>query len=295
MRDAPDLTRRAVTFTSVLTPAMLAATLVTAQSPLAAVPRGVDLADPVFNMMTLSRLQGDVTDKVTYGFQRGQVFGIREGRGLPLSDYGRRVYNYEGGGLRRSRVRADGAVETRSRGWLLYTDVETGAYLTQFKNPYTEATVDVPVFRAGISGGVLTPQGPTTSANFTMESTVYGKPTKLDYAFIGETAFVSRHAFTRWTPRGETQARTEFTLDVWTCKAADLFNGRRTYIPNTSSWTSQTEWQTWLKMPEAMDGHQIWRADGLRVMRIADLPPAFVAQTNTANPGALSEALTWPA
>lgn len=287
--------RRTLTLSTLVTAAMFAAPVAVKGATRGVVPRGVDLDDPAFNLRALSRLQGDVTGKITYGFQRGQVFGIREGRGLPITDYGRRVYNYEGGGLRRSRVRADGAIETRSRGWLLYTDVETGAYLKRFPNPLTGELLDVPVFRAGISGGVLTLQGPETSANFTMESTVYGKPTLLEYAFIGDRAFVSRHAFTRWTPRGDSQARTEFTLDVWSCRARDLFSPGMAYIPNTSSWTSETEWQTWLKMPADIKGHQIWRADGMRVDRIADLPPDFIAASNAAAPGALTDALEFPA
>jgi hypothetical protein len=254
----------------------------------------VDLADPRFNMMTLSKLQSDLSGKVNYGYSRGQVYGIRVGKGLQIAEYGVRIYDYEGASVKRSRVRADGSVETRSRSWLFYRDPETGAYLKSFKNPYTGQTVDVPPFRGGISGGVLTLNGPEVSANFTMESTVFNKPTKLEYMVVGKRAWITRHAFTRWVPKGGA-ARTEFTLDVWECLAKDLYNMRSTAIEATSSWTSQTEFQTWLKMPEDVQGHQIWRSDGMRVYSIDDLPPDFVKQSKAEMPGLLTDPIEFKA
>jgi len=143
----------------------------------------------------------------------------------------------------------DGSVQSVSRGWLFYTDPDTGEYISNFRNPYTNEVVDMPVFRAGISGDIMTVNGPQVSANFTMESTVYGRPPQLDHKFFGGQAFVSRSAFTRWQPRGLPNKRIEMTLDVWQCKAADLFDASKSHIPSHTTWTSQTEFQTWLNMP----------------------------------------------
>ena len=294
----PALGRRDMLATvSVLSAASLVGARVQASPGRERVPDGVDLKDPAFNLATLTRLQGDVAEKVSYGFQFGQVYGILNGRDLPLNEYGRKIYGYEGGSVRKARVLPDGSVQSVSRGWLFYTDAETGEYMTNFKNPYTNDTVEVPIFRAGISGDTATINGPKTSANFTMESTVYNRPPQLEYKFIGDRAWVSRYAFTRWQPRGLPNKRTEMTLDVWDCAAADIFNRRKTYIPNRSTWTSQTEFQTWLKMPPEISGHQLWRSDGVRVDRIADLPTRFVERC-MADPGvraALTDPLAFPA
>jgi hypothetical protein len=289
--------RTIMTTTSVLSAAAFVGIPISASAAVRGVPANVDLKDPEFNLRALSRLQGGMDERVSYGFQRGQVFGILTGRGLPLDQYGRKIYGYEGGGLRKARVLPDGSVQTVSRGWLFYTDPETGEYITDFTNPYSNEKVTVPVFRAGISGGTLTKAGPTTSANFTMESTVYNRPTQLEYSFLGDRAIISRHAFTRWQPRNEPNKRTEMTIDVWDCAIRDLFNGRNTGIARTTSWTSQTEWQTWLKMPADVNGHQIWKADGSRVSSISDLPKKFVdrcmADPETAK--ALTDPLVFPA
>jgi Protein of unknown function (DUF1838) len=252
-------------------------------------------AAPEAAMRTLARLQGDLSGRITFGYQRGRVFGLRPGAGLPLADYGMRLYDYEGGSVARTRVLDNGDIETRSRGWLFYTDPETGDYLETWRNPVTGKTVPVPPFRGGIGGSVLTPNGPRVNANFTMESTVFDSPVVLETVTMGGSSWLTRHAFTRWVPKGASQARTEFTLDVWTLPTRALLDTRTSHLPATSSWTSQTEWQTWLEMPADYAGAQLWHADGKKAFRIADLPPGFVARSNLKHPGILSDPLEFDA
>lgn len=286
-----DIDRRQVMIgTGLLTAALVAEYPVTAD---AATRTAIDVKNPLAMMTILAKLQGDLSGKTIYGYQRGQVFGLIGGQGLPITDYGRRLYDYEGAGIGRSRVLANGDIETKSRSWLFYTDLATGAYIKRWTNPITGNEVGVPQFRGGISGGTLTPQGPKVSANFTMESTVFGKPAQLEFVTIGERTWVSRHAFTRWTPKGSTKARTEMTLDTWVTNTRDLMNPRLTVIPATSGWTSQTEWQTWLQMPEGQAGQQLWRADGMKVHSIAALPQAFVAQCKAEHGGILTDPITF--
>lgn len=247
--------------------------------------------DPKFHMMTLAKLQGDLSGKPLYGYSRGRVFGLIPGSGLPIADYGRRLYDYEGASVGRSRLLPNGDVETVSRSFLFYTDPATGAYLDEWVNPITGKTVKVPPFRGGISGGTLTPNGPKVSASFTMESSVFNRPPKLEFVTLGDRSFITRTAYTRWTPKGATQARTEFTQDDWVVKTADLLNQKLTGIPATTAWTSQTEWQTWLEMPPGQPGAQLWRSDGMKTPRMADLPPAFLAQVAARHPGILTDPL----
>lgn len=258
-------------------------------------PPALPLGDPKFHMMTLARLQGDLSGRPLYGYSRGRVFGLTPGAGLPIADYGRILYDYEGASVSRTRLLPNGDVETVSRSFLFYTDPETGAYLSEWRNPVTGRLVPVPPFRGGISGSTLTPNGPKVSANFTMESTVFGRPPKLDFLTLGDTTIVSRTAFTRWTPRGARQARTEFTQDDWVVRTADLLDGRLTTIPAANAWTSQTEWQTWLDMPPGTPGAQLWRSNGMKTPRLDDLPRAFLAEVARRHPGILTDPLEFPA
>ena len=253
----------------------------------------IDTGDPRILMMILARLQGDVSGRIGYSYQRGQVYGLIGGQGLAIDHYGHRLFDYEGGSVARSRILPNGDVETRSRAWLFYTEPRTGEYLARWHNPITGDDIDVPPFRGGIGGSTLTPSGPKVNANFTMESSVFGVPTALDFVTVGDRTWISRHAFTRWTPKGTTIARTEITVDTWVASTRDMSNPRLTYIPSTSSWTSQTEWQSWLKMPPGQAGQQLWRADGTRVTTPAALPQRFLTHSQAEHPGILTSAIGW--
>jgi hypothetical protein len=261
----------------------------------AATRAAIDTGDPRAMMMILAKLQGDVSGRTHYKYKRGQIYGLTNGQGLPIDRYGHRLYDYEGGVVGRSRILANGDVETKSRSWVFYTDPKTGDYMTTWRNPMTGKDVPVKPFRAGISGGTLTANGPKVEANFEMQSSVVGRPTTLEFVTMGDQTWVSRHAFTRWTPKGATMARTEFTLDTWVVNTRDLQNQRLTKIPSIYSWTSQTEWQTWLQMPADQPGQQLWHLTSGHVDRLAQLPGRFVAESNRAFPGILTEPLVWAA
>ncbi len=248
--------------------------------------------DPAFNVRTIGRLQGDISGRVHYSYSQGTVFGLVPAEGPPLADYGRLIYRTEGVSVRMSRARADGAIEDRARNWMFYCDPDTSEYITEFRNPYTGETLPVPTFRGGIGGNVMTINGPQVSATFTMESTVFNRPLQLDYKFVGDTAWIHRHAFTRWKEGATGFQKTEMTLDAWVCRIADLANEKLTMIPSSYSWTSQTEWQSWLKM-RGKPGAMLWRNDSIKADSIDLLPRRFVAQCEKMMPGKLAEPLTW--
>ncbi len=255
-----------------------------------AAPASLPIHDPRFNVKTLGRLQGDLSGKTVYAFKHGRVFGLDPQKGPALADYGRLMYLIEGVSVRSSSLRGDGAVVERNRNWLFYKDAQTHRYLSTYANPYTGEEVPVPTFRAGISGAVIGLRGPEFSANFPMESTVFDRPMLLDWQFLGDQAWIYRHAFTRWREPSSGQFRTEMTLDCWICKIADVLNEGLQHIPNTYSWVSQTEWQSWLKMGER-PGAMLWRTDGILFSRIDQLPREFVEHSEKEMPGQLSAPL----
>lgn len=247
--------------------------------------------DPACTMRLLARLQGDISGRTVYAYSSGQVFGLRSGPGLEIEDYGRRLYGYEGCSVRRSQVLPDGRIETRQRSWLFYKDLDRNTFLDTFTNPYSGKVLDVPLFRAGITGEVLGPNGLELKANFGMKSSVFGKPVELDIVRIGDRAVVKRHGFTQWTPAGTNVPRTEFTNDCWSCSTAALEDADTPAIKSTHSWTSQTEWQTWLEMPRDIEGSLLWRAEGGNVYSIQELPQDFVQHCMARDPALLTASL----
>jgi len=283
------------------TSTLFAAGAFAAQSPSRAAARtaaapgtagSLSMRDPAFNLRTLGRLQGDLSGRTVYAYSDGCAFGLVPGDGPPLADYGRLLYRVESCAVRISRLRADGALEERSRSWMFYRDPDSGTYLEELRNPYTGATVPVPTFRGGVSGSVTTTQGPQFRATFPMESTVLGRPMLLDWRIVGDHAWVSRHAFTRWKEAATGAYKTEMTMDSWTCRVADLLDEKLSAVPAAHSWMSQTEWQSWLGM-RGRPGAMLWRIDGTNFGSVADLPPEFVERSHRLLSGALVDPLTW--
>lgn len=251
-----------------------------------------DLKDPIDQLQIFEKLKGDLSGQMTFGYSEGRVFGIRPDLPDDLNGFGREVFRYTGCGLYIKRVLDNGNIETKSKGWLLYQDPTTGEFLEKMVNPYTKEEVEVPPFRAGIRGGIMTPQGPEVDANFKMESTAFNAPLNLVFNEMGGRMHVTRHAFTKWLENKTQTYRTEMTLDTYDFAVSDLYDSSMTHIPSDSHWTSQTAWLSLLKMA-GTPGHMLWTSSGRTLFDKSDLPEAFVKETERRQPDIFSEPLTW--
>lgn len=251
-----------------------------------------DLKDPKDQLLIFEKLQGDLSGKLCYNYSEGRVFGIRPDLPDDLNGFGKEVFRYTGCGLKIKRVLDNGNVETKSKGWLLYQDPKTGNFIKKMKNPYTGETVDVPPFRAGIRGGIMTPKGPEVNASFKMESTAFNAPLNLVFNEIGHRMHVTRHAFTKWFEKKSGTWRTEMTMDTYDFDKKYLFDRTHSHIPSDSHWTSQTSWLSILKMA-GTPGHMIWTSNGRTLFDKNDLPKDFMAATIERQPDIFGEPLTW--
>jgi len=233
------------------------------------------LDSPADNVELYARLTGRPNQQQTFIYGRGAVFGIDPSRGESVSEFGKHLFDVESCQIKLSRLSRDSVLTDRSRSWMLYRDVETGAYLTTFKNPYTHRIVDVPQFKARVSGVKVAPEGLQYEASFPMESSAFGKPYRLKWALLGDMAVARREAFTYWQDPRSKVYRTEMTLDTWTFPVAELERRSESYIPNVPSWISETGWMGFLGM-DGHPGHMLWRTDS-RLLNSADvLPSEFI-------------------
>ncbi len=251
-----------------------------------------DLNDAKDKLLIFEKIQGDLSGKITYSYSEGRVFGIRPDKPDSLNVFGKEVFRYSGCGMKIMRLLPNGNVETKSKGWLLYRDPKTGEYLSKMTNPYTGQEVEVPPFRAGIRGGIMTPEGPQVDANFTMESTAFGKPLNLVFTDMGDKMHITRHAFTKWFEKKSQTWRTEMTLDTYDIDKKYLYDRSYTHIPSVFHWTSQTSWLSILQMA-GTPGHMIWTSSGGTFFNKEDLPKAFIAATEAKQPDIFSEPLNW--
>jgi len=138
----------------------------------------------------------------------------------------------------------------------------------------------------------MTPNGPEVKANFSMESTVFGKPINFVIDRIGDRVHATRHAFTKWHEKKTDTYRTEMTLDTFDFDKKYLSDKSYTHIPCDTHWTSQTAWLSLLKM-SGTPGHMIWTTSSNIVDSMEDLPSTFVNATTAKAPHLFSEPLTW--
>lgn len=251
-----------------------------------------DLNDAEDQFLIFQKLQGDLSGKKIYSYSEGRVFGIRPDRPDSLNVFGKEVFKYSGCSIKISRLLENGHVETKSKGWLLYRDPKTGAFIDEMVNPYTKQKVDVPPFRAGIRGGVNTPNGPKIDATFKMESTVFDAPVDLVFTEIGYRIHVTRHAFTKWFESKSRTWRTEMTLDTYDFDRKYLTDRSYTHIPADFHWTSETSWLSILKMA-GTPGHMIWTSSGSTFYNKEELPQEFIKATEKRQSGVFVEPLTW--
>lgn len=251
-----------------------------------------DLTDPMDQLHIFEKLKGDLSGRMTFGYSEGRVFGIRPDLTDDLNSFGKEVFRYTGCGMYIKRVLENGNVETKSKGWLLYQDPQTGEFLENMINPYTGEEIEVPPFRAGIRGGIQTPEGPIVDANFKMESTALAQPLNLVFSQMGTRMHITRHAFTKWLESKTNTYRTEMTLDTYDFAQSALYDSSLTHIPSDSHWTSQTSWLSLLNMA-GTPGHMLWASNGRTLFEKSDLPDAFVAATERRQPDIFAEPLTW--
>lgn len=251
------------------------------------------ITDPAFNTRLIGRLQGDLSGRQRWIHNPGFVFATVPGQGLAPAEFGRLLYRVEGFTSRISRLLPDGSVEERSHSWMFYRHPDEDRWLTRFDNPWTGESLEVPKYRGGPSHSWLRPITGTEvdGATVALESTGIGAPVRLAWRVLGEQVWLSRHAASRVrTPAGA--VRNEFSIDAWTCRLGALRDERLTHLPATYSWTSQAEWQPWLRM-DGRPGGLLWRIESMVLDGPEQLPAAFTARMQELLPGKLEETLRW--
>jgi Protein of unknown function (DUF1838) len=269
------------------------ATAAGATAPPSRLPPGFPRDDPAFNVLTLGKLQGDLSGTTTFTYNPGIVYGVIPGQGLPPGEFGLPLFKVEGCTRRLSRRLPDGSVEERSRNWMFYGDAVTGAPLERLRNPWTGQWLEVPPWRGSPARSRLTVNGPQVEFGPGFENTSVGRPVHLDWRTLGETTWIGRQSATRL--RGTNgRFRNEMSIDAWVCRTSDVANPGLTHLPSTYAWTSFGEWMPWLGM-ESRPGNLVWRIESTVLHSVEALPAPFRDRMQQVLPGKLEEPMGWDA
>jgi hypothetical protein len=234
---------------------------------------------------TWLRLVSDLSGRPTYAVERGDVWGFKpQADDLATTDFAKRLYGYWSLVARQAARQPDGEVALKTKAWTFYLDVDSGAVVTEILNPYTGATVQCPP----LSGPVFTAhygQTPVASAPY---------PPSLDLRQrrLGDHAWVEIGRIARFKPADTTWFKLEADLVSYACRAADLDNTNKPFVPSIWSHNVVAEWQTWMKM-HGTPGHILFKGDGGFIPSLDATPPMLRTAIDRLFPSTLDAVKAW--
>jgi hypothetical protein len=240
-----------------------------------------DIESPEGNLRNLLRMSASLDPEDCPWYYNGTIFAI-VGEEAP-----RPIMTFQGMEMYWAQKVEEGRYRFTGNTVSFMTDVESGDWLRQMKNPYTGKTVDVP---AAVQGG-----NPKRGFNYTVDGVepswaadkIEDKPLKLWWTAAGNYVWLHNETvYPPGLPSPRKQRQTNFAL------REHFVDPSLRKIPATFSATFFSPWPHWMEMGD-QPGHVIWHASGAKLDSIDDLPPTYKARLlaehpdrTTANPNA---------
>jgi hypothetical protein len=240
-------------------------------------PAGVpDLSLPANNLRALVRMTASLTERDVPWWYDGTIFGVVPGENP------RPLVKFEGMELYWMQHLPGGAYELTGNTVTFFRDVDTGAMLSEFRNPYTKASVAV---SPAVQGG-----GPGRGFNYSTKGIRFTRlldqlpenPLVLDWTFARDMVWL--HNWTRYPPGlppPRWQQQTMFASQ------ADFLNAKLDSVPVVFGSTVHMPWLKWLDMGDR-PGHVVWHAGGAKLNSIDELPAEFRRRAEKEYPSLLS-------
>lgn len=215
-------------------------------------------------------------DGIVWWWLKGPKIGQVEATLTPL-------FTINVGTVQRVRVRPDGGFDLTSLEMVFLTDVETGAPLSSWRNPYTGETLPVK----------MTPVGPTTVPYAADNSRVL--PTELGGSrleatsrihapeIVNDDVFLRAESRARVFSPGRTAPFEVNDLTTYHGSLAELSDPGVTMASATAFFAEVTGWQRWMKMGDRPGGLTS-RSSGAKVKSYGEMPAAWRAMLEAQAP-----------
>ena len=258
---------------------LLGACATTGRSP-AAVPKRVpvNFTDAAQSLRSFIKLTGNLDPtKETPGWFGGTIFGDTR-RDRPLQP----LLGIQGFGVVRTEAQADGSFRVFNRECAFYTDLKTGKFIDQWKNPYTGEMCDVkPIHNMTVNAHLIVSPKFGTAIEMDFDGKLMQVPLPLGWnvfddklfsTFEVHTAFPSELTPEKW-PR-ESAGKVLRIAEIFqrVASLADVENPDTTSADFSGTWTRVGPWLPWMRQGQS-DGSLVFRTFMTKLESADQLPP----------------------
>lgn len=233
-----------------------------------------DFDSPEVSLRQIVRMQGSLREEDVPWWFTGVIFAVTGDRETP-----RPLVRFEGLEIYWFSHQADGYF-LGGHTVTFFRDYATGAYLYEYRNPWTGAT---DVVKPAVQGGGLGFRYSTRGiwpARYSGEALgpLPDAPLALQWHAMRDAVWLQHQTV---YPPGvlpmHGQRQTMFA------PRRDVLNRRLDALPSVFSSTVFMGWLKWMNMGDR-PGHVVWHASGAKLRSIADLPPEFRARAEKEYP-----------
>lgn len=215
------------------------------------------------------KLRFALHEEVFFWWIRGTKLGLVDSLITPL-------YNMEIASIFRCRNGDDGSFSVASLEMVYNTDIESGALLTKWRNPYTDEMISMrpaqPVGPVTVTYTTAGPQLPTSLPGASMRHE--HRWHFLDGA--GDTQLLRDESFSIVTPTaGNAREFKVSDLSTYQASRRELDSRRVLSAPASVAFNAVSNWQRWMNMGDR-PGSMLSRGVGQKARRLQDCPRQFL-------------------
>ncbi len=242
----------------------------------------VDFRDPAQSLRAFIKLTGDLDPtRETPGWFGGTIFGDTR-RDRPLQP----LLGIQGFGVVRTEAQPDGSFRVFNRECAFYTDLKSGKFIDQWKNPYTGELCDVkPIHNMTVNAHLIVSPKFGTAIEMDFDGKLMQVPLPLGWdvfddkvfsTFEVHTAFPSELTPEKW-PR-ESAGKVLRIAEIFqrVASLADVENPDTTSADFSGTWTRVGPWLPWMRQGQA-DGSLVFRTFMTKLKSADQLPPDLKA------------------
>jgi hypothetical protein len=229
----------------------------------------LDLDDPWGRLNALAKLRGSLDGGMVMWWMQGVRYGVVDNVLTPL-------FNMLVGSFLRTKPMPGQGYELTMLELSYFTDLQTGAVLDTFTNPYNGKLCQVPEQRLGPYPVMMTPSGvvlPKVPAFGDVELT-----TKLGPAIVqGDQVWIRDDSTVKVDSEHPMMGKHTYTeLVTYHGRLSDINNPALSSAPADIAFQSVTSWREWMQA-DGVGGHTLARASGAKISRVEDFPREYLA------------------